>query len=251
MSSPAGAPSAGWYPDPKIPNLMRWWDGTSWSDDTYERAEQLDGYGNPYGAAKPVEAAERTAQRRPGQQATTTDDGAELAGWGWRALARVLDNLAIGFVSALVAAPWTVSAFSDALREPIDPARPFAFMTDPQVLQAVGTLGIAQLLVSLAYEMSFLLWKAATPGKLAVGLRVRTWEPGQRLTPSTVIRRWFGLDGLSAIPNVGTFYLILDLLWPLRDVRRQALHDKLAGTCVVRARPSSAAPGAGGTTPGA
>ena len=33
---------------------------------------------------------------------------------------------------------------------------------------------------------------------------------------------------------IGTLYLLLDVLWPLRDARRQALHDKFAGTCVVR-----------------
>nr|WP_284287890.1 hypothetical protein [Angustibacter aerolatus] len=102
------------------------------------------------GTATPT--ARRSPSRRPsaprsavpGSRRRRRTTAPSLAGWGWRALARVLDNLAIGFVSALVAAPWTVSAFSDALREPIDPARPFAFMTDPQVLQAVGTLGIAQ-----------------------------------------------------------------------------------------------------------
>ena len=32
------------------------------------------------------------------------------------------------------------------------------------------------------------------------------------------------------------FVTLADLLWPLRDPRRQALHDKIAGTQVVRGR---------------
>ena len=37
------------------------------------------------------------------------------------------------------------------------------------------------------------------------------------------------------IDPAGTYvYYLVDVLWPLLDPRRQALHDKFAGTCVVR-----------------
>ena len=31
MSYPNGAPAAAWYPDPQTPGLVRWWDGTNWT----------------------------------------------------------------------------------------------------------------------------------------------------------------------------------------------------------------------------
>ena len=106
---------------------------------------------------------------------------------------------------------------------------------DAQTLRAIATIGLVSLVVGLVYEMGFLLWKAATPGKLLLGLRVRRWAPGEPLTAGVIARRWIGYQGVSQIPSVGPIYGLIDVLWPLWDPRRQALHDKLAGTCVVRA----------------
>ncbi|WP_235511485.1 DUF2510 domain-containing protein [Agromyces sp. Root81] len=30
-----GSPEPGWYADPEAPDLLRWWDGTGWSDDQF------------------------------------------------------------------------------------------------------------------------------------------------------------------------------------------------------------------------
>ena len=32
MSYPNDAPAAAWYPDPQSPGLVRWWDGTNWTE---------------------------------------------------------------------------------------------------------------------------------------------------------------------------------------------------------------------------
>jgi uncharacterized RDD family membrane protein YckC len=104
------------------------------------------------------------------------------------------------------------------------------------MLEHVAFVTFVQLLVGLVYEVGFLLWKAATPGKLALGLRVRRWDAGQRLTPTVVVRRWIAYQGVQALPYIGLPYLVIDLLWPVRDARRQALHDKFARTCVVVTR---------------
>ena len=49
----------------------------------------------------------------------------------------------------------------------------------------------------------------------------------------------FGVGILSLVPFVGSvtgLYSLLDVLWPLWDAKKQAIHDKIASTNVVRVR---------------
>jgi uncharacterized RDD family membrane protein YckC len=86
----------------------------------------------------------------------------------------------------------------------------------------------AAVLLDLVYCVAFWLLAGRTPGKQAMGLLlVRT--DGQRIRFGSALLRWLGYY-LSAI-------LFLGYLWILVDDRRQALHDKLAGTMVVYSRP--------------
>lgn len=94
----------------------------------------------------------------------------------------------------------------------------------PTFLGGVGwellAFALVMLLVSMVYEIGFLRWMQATPGKLALGIQVRLRELGN-------------------VPMVGgllsTAWLI-NFLWPLWDDKFQALHDKAARTNVVRSR---------------
>jgi uncharacterized RDD family membrane protein YckC len=263
--------NAGWYPDPQDAGLMRWWDGSGWTEDVYERTEPLGGpldqrspfaesSGVPVSANAPSGAAaqgdpylshqaERTkqtgawsypaapSQTAPGGRgAATTTDGVPLASWGRRAGARIIDGVVVSALSLVITFP----TVADIMRQAWDDAGRASqsvgatpIFTDPTMLEHVAYVTFVQLLVGLVYEVAFLLWKAATPGKLALGLRVRRWDAGQRLTPTVILRRWLAYQGAQALPYVGTPYVIVDLLWPVRDVRRQALHDKFARTCVV------------------
>ena len=96
--------------------------------------------------------------------------------------------------------------------------------------------------VSFVYNVTFLKWRSGTPGKLMVGLRVRLRELPGRMSWGTVLMRWAGQNwyaALSWVPILGSvlgFYPLLDVLWPLWDGKRQALHDKVAKTNVVRVR---------------
>lgn len=239
----------GWYADPQVPTQMRWWDGSAWTADVYARVEPPGGYldETPSTQTDAVGRAPRVGASGPyaapavttagvATTSVTTEDGVALASWRRRAAARLIDNVVTSTVGLLLVYP----VFRDMVRHLGELQRlpssggPLTF-SDPQMLRALALIGLSSLLVGLVYEVAFLLWKAATPGKLLLGLRVRRWTPGERLGPSVIARRWLGYQGVGQIPTFGLLYQVVDLLWPRRDPRRQALHDKFAGTCVVRA----------------
>lgn len=179
-----------------------------------------------------------------------TPDGVPLAGWWQRVGAYLIDGLILAVVVSVLAFPFIRDVLS-ALRDFIDIASTAAQNGSPapsttQMQSAISSaavkIGLIGLTVNFVYAVTFLMWKQATPGKLALGLRVRLREqPGLPL--SAVLLRWGtqsalpGLIGL--VPVVGTLgsvFTLVDSLWPLWDPRRQALHDKVAKTNVIRTR---------------
>ena len=227
----------GWYADPDPRSVgtstLRWWDGRQWTEHTQAGAAAA------YGAA--------------GHDGVTrTPDGEELAGWGRRFAALLIDGLISGLVGYALAFPFVrqvVTYYADTFRASLEAAESGASRVQPNGFQMYADLagplvGIAllTLAVAVAYQASFLRWRGATPGKMLLGLRVRLRERPGRLGWSTIAKRLavrLGPQALAAIPFVGSaagFLGILDGLWPLWDSRNQALHDKAAGTNVVRVR---------------
>ena len=76
--------------------------------------------------------------------------------------------------------------------------------------------------------------RGQTVGKMVWDIRVRA-ATGGPLGPAKAARRYL-VPALTAIPFLGLALGLADGLWPLWDPRRQALHDKLAGSVVVTAR---------------
>lgn len=240
---------AGWYPDPDPdhpePNGQRYWDGQQWTAHVQQPEGQPAPTGYGYGAAPYAGVQVGRA---------TTPDGQELAGWWRRVGAYLIDGVLLGITTSIVAFPW-VSQVTDAygrfFSEVMDAASSgsgtvpdeAAFVED--LTGPLMTISVIALLVSLAYHVGFLRWKAATPGKLALGMRIRLREAPGPLSYATILKRWAGqnayvvLNYLPIIGFLGGLYTILDHLWPLWDSRRQALHDKIASTNVVRHRAGS------------
>lgn len=177
-------------------------------------------------------------------------DGVPLAGWWQRVGAAVLDSLILMVLVIPVTWPWLtgyLGAQRDAREEMQadlaagDPVDPFASLTAGYEDQVVYTLiGVA---IALAYHLVFLrLWQA-TPGKRIVGIKVRSRDRDGRLSWGTIGKRlalFFLATPLALVPILslfGALYALLDVLWPLWDRHRQAIHDKWANTSVVRAEP--------------
>lgn len=84
-------------------------------------------------------------------------------------------------------------------------------------------------LLAMAASAQALFWTflSATPGMLLMGSQVVNGKTGGRLSLARSLVRVVGL-WLGLIP------LGIGVLWILRDPRNQGLHDKLAGSVVVK-----------------
>ena len=179
----------------------------------------------------------------PGQAAFTAD-GVRLAGWGWRLLAGVVDAVVVTVLVTLATLPLLLPMLGRAsayFREVVAAAErglPQPVL-DPQSLLSTGDqllITLASVAITFVYHAVFLRWRGATPGKLLCGLRVVPVDQGQAAG---------GLDGRRAVSRalvwaapglhtlLGLFQLV-DVLFPLWHPRRQAIHDLVARTQVVR-----------------
>jgi len=262
---PVGSPPAppgrhaapgGWYPDPVDSLQERYWDGWQWSRNTRPRESARPTPQRPYGAepqnpyagsGRPADGGYPVAPAPGRAQATTTADGVPLAGWWWRVLATVLDNIITTAIIAVVGFPLyrsmiaTITAFFGATVEAGRtgaPPPPTPSTTD-LISGADQTLLVAlTLAVGLVYQLVFLRWKAATPGKIVCGLRVVPVDQGRHPGPlgwnSIVVRALVWV-----LPNLSTLLLVFslaDVVFPWFHPKRQALHDLGAKTQVVRGR---------------
>jgi uncharacterized RDD family membrane protein YckC len=81
----------------------------------------------------------------------------------------------------------------------------------------------------------FWVYKQSTPGKMALGIRIADAASGNAPSTSQCVGRYFAYI-VSIIP------LFLGFFWIAWDARKQAFHDKLAGTVVLRRKRAEATP---------
>jgi uncharacterized RDD family membrane protein YckC len=284
--TPAGP---GWYDDPDDPTLLRYFDGVIWTAHTTQRhsptadastigrapdvpaadarvgwpqqtstqpgAGQWPGQGQWTGGSAPGPRPGGAYGQAWGDQRGLLPDGAVLAEWWRRLVARILDTLIAGVITLVVAIPWwgdVLRVLSDALDEmstsaanggAVDTTR---FAEDLTV--ALLPVTLVNLVVMLVYEVGFLAWRSATPGKMVLGTVVRRTEGSGQIGFVTAVRRQLisvAVAVLAFLPVVNVFASVLNILdpaWLLWDRRRQALHDKVADTVVVMGTPRSGGP---------
>jgi uncharacterized RDD family membrane protein YckC len=166
----------------------------------------------------------------------TTPDGVPLSGWWLRVAARVLDQI-ITFVIALPFTGWffyryfsgVVDWSKELAADSASGSAPVVAFPPWEVLQYAVAASIIGLLISGAYEVFFLSRSGATPGKKIVGISVRLREKAGPPPMKTVLIRVATFFGMQLVNIV----YLLDVLWPLWDDKRQAIHDKAAATNVV------------------
>lgn len=241
---------AGWYPDPGAPQpgTLRWWDGSQWTGHVQQ------------GTGPGVQA---TGQAGYAGSGPTTDDGQQLAGWWQRVAASLIDTVA----GSALALPATIPAQlgmqrdmlaqQEQMQRQVEAGEPIRFgdiwepvrqMYADQWLLVV----VVPVLLVVAYHVGFLRWRGATPGKMALGIKVRPRGVDGTLPWTSVLSR-VGFQFLVgqvllvvAVLSGSTLGLVLgylaltafflvDVLWAA-GARRRALHDLVAGTVVVRTR---------------
>jgi uncharacterized RDD family membrane protein YckC len=247
----------GWHPDPVPPQpgqapQLRYWDGTRWTEHVAPAQPPVatplgapPAYQGTYGAASPQ--AQAAGYAYGAKLPPTTPDGVPLAGWWHRVGAYLIDAVIVGVIAGIIAVPWLrdlFHAYRDWIDDALDESSTTIDTSDLQrdIAGPLAVITLINLAVGFAYHVGFLMWKQATPGKLMVGLRVRLREQPGPMPIGTVLLRWLGQFGVgiaALVPVVGSvfgLYPLLDDLWPLWDDKKQAIHDKLAKTNVVRIR---------------
>ena len=153
------------------------------------------------------------------------------AGFWIRVGAQIIDGLITSTVLGAIFMIFFGAAFFDAIKQivqagsegrPADPTAMIPMMASIGIFQLVAFLG------SAIYSIWFLVKFGATPGKMAVGIKVVRPDGGP-LSVGQAIGRYFAhiLSGL--ILYIG--YMMAG--W---DDEKRALHDRLAGTRVIRIR---------------
>lgn len=136
----------------------------------------------------------------------------EYAGFWRRVVAYLIDSI------IWAAVLWPLTGFAMAIAE-----------TEQEIAKAavVATLLLLVMLAILvAYYPAFWAWRGQTPGKMAMGIKlIRT--DGSPITVGTAFLRYLSYSVSAAILYIGFIMIIF-------DSRKQGLHDKIAGTYVVR-----------------
>jgi len=97
-----------------------------------------------------------------------------------------------------------------------------------QIAHLLGPIWLMAVIVNAGYFTFFHCATGQTPGKMILGLKV-VGKDGRPLTLGRSFLRWFSYF-LSALP------FMLGYLIVLFDRQKRALHDRVAGTCVIDAR---------------
>ena len=161
-------------------------------------------------------------------------DGRPLADFGLRLLAHMIDGAIVYAVAfALYVPVLVVLIYQGALD-----TSPSGVSEQGDLVRTVLVIEAGLVLLLLVgyfvYYVEMLYRSGQTVGKRAMKLRVVPLRPGAPLTRGMAAKRYL-------VEHVGgtivPLFALLDGLWQLRDPYQRTLHDKYAGTVVVKVSP--------------
>ena len=195
----------------------------SWAQQVHRLAGDEDGPVAPW--KPPVEDVFQAAARR--------QSAARPAGLGKRLVARLIDSVVLGAVTAAAAVPLGTKAV-DHLNEKIDAAKlsgrtETVWLLDGTTAAYLGIVLAVLLLFGVLYEALPTAKWGRTLGKKLCGIEVRGIESHEPPGFGGALRRWlvYSVPGLLGIGIVGVAWCLFDRPW------RQCWHDKAAHTFVA------------------
>jgi uncharacterized RDD family membrane protein YckC len=213
--------------------------------DPYRNGAPVDGYTAP---PPPPPGGPGPRWTNPAMAGRPTGPGGRpLAEWWERLLARLLDNLIIGSVGAVVLIAYMIVLVVVSVRHPgefepgQDPPGWFILL----LLLVYPIIGLAQGITSYVYHNVLFGGTGRTVGKKVLKLGIVDATTGQPADRRALRRRWVAYDGaialgllvlpLSVVTSPYSYLCVLWALWDKPD--RQTLHDKYGGTVVVKEGP--------------
>jgi len=154
--------------------------------------------------------------------------GRHYGGFWIRFLARVIDSIILIVINAIVRLPLTLMFGLGTLgMRGLGEARG-DMIFGPAMAGVLGLSTLIGIALGAAYEVYFLSAHGATPGKMALGLRVIRPDGGP-ISPMLALGRHFAL-WISAI------ILMIGYIMAAFDPEKRALHDRICETRVIYSR---------------
>ncbi|MER6044017.1 RDD family protein, partial [Streptomyces sp. NPDC001856] len=157
----------------------------------------------------------------------------DLRGDGLRLVARFVDTLVVGGVTAAAAVPLGTKAV-EHVNDKIDAAKQSGetvtvWLLDGTTSVYLGIVLAVLLVFGVLYEALPTAKWGRTLGKKLLGLEVRDIEGGEPPSFGAALRRWlvYSVPGLLAVGVLGVLWCVFDRPW------RQCWHDKAAHTFVA------------------
>ncbi|WP_030382802.1 MULTISPECIES: RDD family protein [unclassified Streptomyces] len=202
----------------------------SWAQQVHQLA---GGAGGPGGADGEPVAPWKPVVEDPFQALVRNQAAARPAGLGKRLLARLIDTVVVGAITATAAVPLGAKAL-DHVNDKIDAAKQSGetvtvWLLDGTTSVYAGIVLAVLLIAGALYEALPTAKWGRTLGKKLCGLQVRDIEAHEPPSFAAALRRWlvYSVPGLLAIGVVGVAWCLFDRPW------RQCWHDKASHTFVA------------------
>jgi len=153
--------------------------------------------------------------------------GRRYAGFWIRFLARLIDGILVGVINAVVRIPLMLM-FGVGMMGAGGFGRHEGLIFGPAMAGVFGLSMLIGLALGAAYEVYFLSAHGATPGKMALGLRVIRADGGP-ISPMLALGRHFAMW-------ISAFILMIGYIMAGFDPEKRALHDRICETRVVYSR---------------